>query len=273
MEKIIRYLEFINFTFLVLSIPVFAIDDVFEPFNEETEGFWNTMENPSHYFVADGRYVFRGDKKGEGIVYYVIWYGGINPTASPDRSNSNYFENFIVSTNATWEGGDELEYFGLNINCSNKNQLRFVIKGTGNYYAIDILNSITKSSQLLVDWTNISFITTGHSNNLSITKIGNDYRFYINERLVKRLTITDCFGGGLGLVASQQVDTAFDNFKITNLGLIGKATFSPIDNVLYLPAVEVPGAFNTTQVFKADLQLIPLTDPYQFKAITVERLQ
>jgi hypothetical protein len=46
------------------------------------------------------------------------------------------------------------------------------------------------------------------------------------------------------------------------------ATYS-LDGSLHIPCVDVPGPFGTVQVYKADLKIVPLTDPFQFVVTAV----
>ncbi|TGN99746.1 hypothetical protein PN36_34030 [Candidatus Thiomargarita nelsonii] len=41
------------------------------------------------------------------------------------------------------------------------------------------------------------------------------------------------------------------------------ATYS-LDGTLHIPCVDVPGPFGTVQVYKADMKIVPLTEPFQF---------
>jgi len=46
------------------------------------------------------------------------------------------------------------------------------------------------------------------------------------------------------------------------------ATYS-LDGSLHIPCVDVPGPFGTVQVYKADMKIVPLTNPFQFVVIAV----
>ncbi len=215
--KSVVFLRIVTVVLVVFSAPLFAVD-VFEGFeNGQGGGFW---ENEQFFVHNDGYYVFRGN--GTNTTSFAAWNGGSNPGGwAPEPNNSNYFKDFNVSVDAVWLGGANDSGYGLLV-CIQKDRfgypdnIRFAIDGAGeSWYTISRPNS--EGVEILIDWTRSSFITPNASNHLSIAKLGNEFRFYINYTEVERLVIDGYVGGGIAVEASNLLDAAFDNFSIESL--------------------------------------------------------
>lgn len=203
---------------LMFFTPQLLAADVFEDFDngsgEFTTDAWLSISNQ--------RLVFTGDGSQTG--YFGLWKGGSNPSKNdmPKPENSNYFKDFNASVDAIWLSGSDYGAYGI-MACMTQNSfgnidfVRFGITGTGLYPSFSIDATIDGNSNILQEWTQSTFITANQYNNLSIVKLGNQFRFYINYTEVKRLVIDGCAGGGIAVFGDNSIDAAFDNFKIKDL--------------------------------------------------------
>ena len=201
--------------FLIMcSTQLQAGSAVFENFKNGIGGF---TEN-KFLSVTNEQLLFSGDGNKGGDI--IPWMGGSKSGKfNPSPQNSNYFENFIVSSDMIWKGGDQNATYGLST-CIQQNSegkldyLSFFIAGTGNDTAYKI--SMTKNNQykILVDWTKSSTIKSGSINTLSIHKINNNFSFEINDKKVEQLSINGCSDGAIGVGVSTEGVFAFDNFNI-----------------------------------------------------------
>ena len=172
------------------------------------------------FSVADGRLAFKGSQD-ETDWSAVNWNGGANPGGDfPRPGHSNYFDNFIVSVDTTWEARAENYGYGL-ITCVSKSNpdtlsyMSFYIDQWGSYY---IGKKTNGAYETVADWTKCSLIATdGTDNNLAVKKIGPYFYFYINRIEVYRQIIEGFHGGGVGVMAFHPVDAGFDNFTISRL--------------------------------------------------------
>jgi len=202
---------------IIFSTPLWAVG-VEETFDKGPGGF---LEDES-FSVSNGRFLFQGDRSTGSIGK--IWVGGTNSAGwNPNPNHSNYFKDFDVSMEVTWESGNDEAPYGLSV-CIQKNSLgspdsiSFVIDGAGNNGAYKIVRVQEGESTSLVDWTASSHILPNQANKLSIFKIGNYFSFSINGNRVQRLTnLEGCAGGAIALESSKSVDVAFDNFRVIPL--------------------------------------------------------
>jgi len=189
------------------------IDD---DFNSDAGGF----SGSNFFYVSNKQLIFRGD--GSTGARSVPWDGGANPGGlSPDPTDSNYFEEFGLSVDAIWQGGNAEAGYGVSV-CNQKNSagtvdyVLFLIDGQGDKMGYYISRVFNGQHKILVDWTASSLIKSGESNNLSIIKLDERFVFSINNTEVQELTLEDC-GGSINLEASRAVDVSFDNFFIFDM--------------------------------------------------------
>jgi len=187
--------------------------DVFEDFTNGSVGF----ETNSHFSVSGGRLLFKGDGTTSGFMQ--SWDSGT-------ALNSNIFLNFNVSADIIWQSGSRNYGFGLET-CIQANRLgtldhvSFLIADPG-YYMIYVVRDGIKTT--LVDWTQSTLVNPRGLNNLSVSKVEDTFRFSINGTSVKQLTISQFYGGAIGLEMNDAMNAAIDNFRIVNL--------PPSDNAL-----------------------------------------
>jgi len=198
---------------LIFSAPLWA-EGVLEEFENDPGGF---VEG-NGFSMSAGELTFTGN--GNDTISFAEWNGGLNPGGwTPVPGNTNYFDDFGVSVDVTWKSGSEDAGYGLSV-CNQENTsgtadyVRFLIDGAGSntVYTIDTLQN--GDFQIPVDWTTSSAIIPNSTNNLYIFKQGNSLVFSINDIEVEELEINGCFGGSVGLEASDSLDAAFDNFKL-----------------------------------------------------------
>lgn len=211
--------SFDNFTVTKLSVDDIEDDsnNVFENFSNGSGGFHESAQ----WSVPDGRFHFFGDRSKTGW-RATNWQGGFSPGGQfPQSNNSNFFENFHVAVDTFWEGGQNNFSYGLMV-CIQENidgtidYIYFQIVDLGAYRIYRRLEGVYET---IVDWTESSLIASnGQKNNLAINKAGNEFRFFINNTEIERLTIDGFPGGGIGVSATHQVDVGFDNFSVTKPG-------------------------------------------------------
>jgi len=200
-------------TMLISSAPLWA-EGVLEDFENGHGGF---VEG-NGFSVSAGKLTFTGN--GNDTISFAEWNGGFNPGGwNPVLGNTNYFDDFSVFVDVTGIGGPEDVGYGLSV-CNQKNAsgtadyVRFFINGSGSNTAYTIEMVQNGDFQILIDWTTSSAIIPNGTNNLYIFKQGNYLVFSINDIEVEELEINGCFGGSVGLEASDSLDVAFDNFQL-----------------------------------------------------------
>lgn len=188
---------------------VYALED----FDSTLGGFYEY----GPFSRSVGRFRFRGDRSD--LAHWTVWNGGGDPSLDwhPRPGHSNYFDEFNVAVDTYWDGGAEDYAYGLVICVHQNNQggadyIGFYITKDGTY---GIYQYLDNEYQPVVNWQ-ASFLrrTNDKGNKLSIEKQGDNFRFYINDTEVHRLTLEGYAGGGIGLFGSHPLDASFDNFRI-----------------------------------------------------------
>ncbi len=215
---------FVDVAFDNFSISPLIIED----FNRGVGGF----RGYDSVSVSDGQLLIPSDgTEGAGSF---VWAGGLNSANEhPNPSNSNYFDNVIVSVDAIWKGGHEDAPYGLSV-CNQANStdaedyVAFLIDGQGDNIGYTVETVQYGQYETPVNWTISSTIKPGEPNNLSIFKVGNQLVFSINGTKVEQLTVNGCKGGSINLDASNSVGVAFDNFVAMGLPSSGKMPITPL---------------------------------------------
>lgn len=171
------------------------------------------------YSASNGRFVFRGNETDYTQLNY--WNGGLNPSGNwyPQPGHSNYFSEFYVSVDTSWDGGEINYFYGLAVcikrnSSGNADWIRFSVTKSGFYAVGKIENNAYKA---VVGWKHsLLFNISGQLNQLAIQKVGNNYRFFINGYEVEQVTIEGFNGGAIGFESAQKVDVSYDDFTVTN---------------------------------------------------------
>ncbi len=175
---------------------------------------------PSESFtISGGRLRFSGDGSDDFELAY--WNGGYNPSNNwyPQPGHSNYFDNFHVSVDTSWDEGELNWYYGLVV-CLNKGSsgydewISFVISKNGYYNIGKVKNNEYIE---IVGWTR-SFLLNinGQNNKLAIQKQADHFRFFINNYEVGNMAIEGFQGGAIGLQISEHVDASFDDYTVND---------------------------------------------------------
>jgi len=224
-------------TGLIFSAPLLA-ETVFEDFKNGAGGF----KEINSFSVFQSRFLFKGNRTDN--FSFAEWDDASNPGGwTPEPKHPNYFTDFEVSVDVVRVGGSETAGYGLTV-CNRKkpfenaHSVNFYIEGVDGAnnkatYTIEVFAPPPKevseelappqvSQELalpkkMVEQESSSAILSNRSNLLSILKIGNHLSFYINGRKIKELVIETCIGGSIGVQASNLVDVAFDNFRLSRL--------------------------------------------------------
>ena len=171
------------------------------------------------YRVSSGRLAFRGN--GTSYTQLNYWNGGSNPSGNwyPQPGHSNYFNDFYVTADTYWDGGEIDGLFGLAV-CMKRNSsgnadwIRFGVTKTG-YYTVGKIEG--NDYEALAGWKpNFLLDISGQQNQLGIQKVGNIYRFFINGFEVEQKTIEGFNGGAIGVETSHRLDASYDNYMVTN---------------------------------------------------------
>jgi len=188
---------------------------VLEDFNSGLGGF---VEYPN-ISTTNGRLRLLGDETDYTQMTY--WDGGANPSHNwyPQPGHSNYFDDFYVSANTYWDGGESNWVYGLSI-CLRRDAIgydewiRYGITKNGSY----VIGKIEDGAyHHIVGWTKSFLISIdGQQNELAVEKQADKFRFFINGHEVENLTIEGFQGGAVGVEASEHVNVSFDNYTVTN---------------------------------------------------------
>ncbi len=170
------------------------------------------------FYSSGGQFIFHGDRSAS--TNWTPWVGGNNPSSNwfALPGDSNYFNDFYVSLDTSWDAGDDGYSYGLLVSISENNSgsgdyIAFMFSKDGYYLIYKIEDN---EFEVVVDWTrSFRWETSGIDNNISIEKEGNNFRFYVNGTEIERLVINGFEGGGIGIIASNYLDISFDNFKVT----------------------------------------------------------
>ena len=188
---------------------------VYENFNSGLGGF---VQYPN-ISVFNGRMRMMGG--GTDSLQVTYWNGGANPSNNwnPQPYHSNYFNNFYVSTNTFWDGGESTWVYGLMLclrkdSYGNDEWIRYGITRNGSYVIGRVENG---DYEHIVSWTSTYLINIdGQNNEIAVQKQSNNFRFFINGHEVENLTIDGFQGGAIGIEASDHVNVSVDNFRVTN---------------------------------------------------------
>lgn len=202
---------------------VWGLTYVYERFTSDEGGFilWD------NYSVSSGRFNFHG--AGTSSIYRNIWNGGINPSNSftPSDGHTNYFEDFYVFTDTYWLSGSDTAVYGFFF-CSKPNSegdfdhLLFLIDKSG-YYSIYEYDG---SYNYLDGGFTFLLSRSTQANKIAVEKKDNNFRFFIDDLEVKRMVIEGYPGGGLGIITSDNISAAYDDFKITQPTTVYEQTCS-----------------------------------------------
>jgi PKD repeat protein len=206
-------------TGLIFSTPLSA-ETVFEDFKNGAGGF----KEINSFSVFQSRFLFKGNRTDN--FSFAEWDDASNPGGwASEPKHPNYFADFEVSVNAVRVGGSEAAGYGLTV-CNHKKTLgthfvNFYIEGVDGVnstatYTIEVSQELALPKKI-VEQASSSAILPNQSNLLSIFKIGNHLSFSINGRKIKELVIEACIGGSIGVQASNLLDVAFDNFRLSRL--------------------------------------------------------
>jgi len=224
----IKLLETIVLLFtLVFFTPLLLAADVFEDFNNGGGGF----STDEQFSLSNQRFVFKGN--GTNTTEFMEWNG-----------DSNYFTDFNTSVDAIWLNGSQYRGYGIRA-CTTENRfgnadyVKFLIQGTGDDHYFQIEAVIDGDYKELQQWTKNSLIKKNQYNKLSIAKLDQEFRFYINDIEVKRLEIDGCDGGSIGVEASNLLNVAFDNFKIKDLSNSEEESVAELNFIDYKPLYQV----------------------------------
>ena len=190
---------------------------VFEDFNNGQSGGFTEDDR---FSVVNNALLFQG--KGTNLGYIASWSGGVNPGGwSPSPGQSNYFEDFNVSVDVSWKADADDVGYGLLV-CTQKNNIggingvRFHRSNNGHY----IITKLNNGKLIgVVLWTQSSLLKTNSMTKLSIVKVGNNFRFFIDLQEVYQSDIYGYNGGGLGVESNDQLSASFDNFKVIDLSV------------------------------------------------------
>ncbi len=238
---------------LVFFTPLLLAADVFEDFNNESGGF-STNEQ---FSLSNQSLVFEGN--GTNSTRFMEWNG-----------DSNYFTDFNTSVDAMWLHGSQYSGYGIRT-CTTENRfgnadyVKFLIQGTGDDHYFMIEAVIDGDYKQLQQWTKSSLIKADEYNNLSIAKLANEFRFYINNTEVKRLVIEGCAGGSIGVEASNLLNVAFDNFKIKDLSNSEETapTNNEEENVAELKFIDYKPLYQVGEMLKLNLEAQIITNRNQ----------
>lgn len=177
-----------------------------------------------HFYLNDGRLHFANVPDPEKPGYEGITWTGNSYMAEdyPKPGDINYLENVFVSSDISWEGGNDSGNYGLFL-CSTETEegyssVNFNICKLGYYNIYKKVNGVGES---IIGWTRSSLLSTdGTNNQLAVKKVGPYFHFYINEVEVERIHMEGLHGGGVGIKADYDLEASFDDFKAARISPI-----------------------------------------------------
>jgi Leucine-rich repeat (LRR) protein len=152
--------------------------------------------------IEDGRYIF-DHKREKGA-----WFAWKSPEIDPQKD-------FLIEVTATKLSGVNKAYglvWGLK---DLDHRYQFGVANNG-YYSYG--KSENGTWQTLIDWTASDAINTedASENKLSLRKVGEQLKFYVNDRYVAEVPFGSFFGPNVGFVVHDTMQVAFDNFLVKN---------------------------------------------------------
>ena len=181
--------------------PVYIVKELFD----DNENNWKISDDEhAKTSLSNGKFIFQHKKEDNS---YFSW----------NHFDLSDDEPFTIETTLKHKAGQTNFAYGLIWGIIDvKNFFTFNISETG-YYRI----SRNKDSSWTdyVGWTHSNYINTnGESNELSIKKIDNKLKFYINDNFVNQIDFEEFFANGIGFVIwGQQTieieDLMIDGFK------------------------------------------------------------
>ena len=141
--------------------------------------------------------------------------------------NLKDYKNFVINTSFYKKSGVNGYGYGIYWGSSDMdNRYTFLIAGNGEYA---IYKKVKGKIFYLQNWSNSSNINKGigQTNILSIEKVGSNYQFYINSKLVKTLPFEPFLGNKVGYLvfSKQQIDVHY-------LSIYYSKTIKPKPNVI-----------------------------------------
>ncbi len=139
-----------------------------------------------------------------------------------DEYPGNYLIEFDAQFAEDDFAKDNYGNYGIIFNYEDKsNYSWFVINSHGKYAIVDKEDE----PDMIVDWTSDEEINTEENllNKITLLKIKDDYYFYINDKLIEKVSIETNSDASIGLMGSSSdnseppVEVLFDNFKALDL--------------------------------------------------------
>lgn len=146
----------------------------------------------------NGEYVFRYGDKGSCYTWILDDYS-----------------DFSASVTGRKMSGKDLQGYGLVFRLDENagSYYDFIVSGNGDYSIGKFINGEFTE---LAPWTVDSSINKGTgTNQLRVDASGSELKFYVNGSLVKTLYDDSLTHGKIGLKSFNEVETAFDDFKVT----------------------------------------------------------
>jgi hypothetical protein len=202
--------------------------DVSENFSNSSSLF-----NYTQLEVKSGALYFTGNETN--TLASMVAKAGSNPSSKPEPGNTNYYSQFITSVVATNNSSKfSNNVVGMTV-CD--------VEGYRILFEVPIGSSSTNRNiyirEVFIDpfegvesnyLTNKSFSPVADAVSIKVTKEKDIIRFFVDEKLIATHNIK-C-GGGIGLLAHNQYDSIFDNFRITDYGLANQIYSSLISNMV-----------------------------------------
>lgn len=147
----------------------------------------------------NGEYVFRYGDKGSCYTWIIDEYSDFHVTVKARKTSGKDLQGYGV-------------VFRLDENAGS--YYDFIVSGNGDYSIGKFINGEFTE---LAPWTVDSSINKGTgTNELRVDANGSELKFYVNGNLVKTLYDDSLTHGKIGLKSFNEVETAFDDFKVTS---------------------------------------------------------
>jgi hypothetical protein len=160
--------------------------DIYNQQFSSDNGEWGTGESTeAERTIENGHYCMKSKEK-----YYASW-----KTIDLDESG-----NYEIEASIKWVGGAEDTEHAIIWGYGESSSYRFGFTGNQNYTIYKSDNGITD----YVDFTKETTINPDEYNKLTIRKLGNNWFFYLNEKLLYKKVAEPFFGKKIGFLVGKK---------------------------------------------------------------------
>jgi Caspase domain len=170
----------------------------YESFEDNRNNWWEGELEGNNIYLAYGEYIYSRSRE-EGAS--VIWNGNLT---------IDYSSDFVIDAKARKISGVEDHGYGIVWGLSDAdNRFEFCISDNGQYYYGYRYDGTYYS---IIDWTESDHIIKYNAANIiTVEKLGQTVRFYINDNYVAQADYYAAYGNKVGFLINSSITVAFDD--------------------------------------------------------------